>query len=360
MSWHHHFSFSRFSYTIYLMRKTKIVITVGPATKSPEMLEELLRAGANIFRLNFSQANTEEHQRRLDSLRVAIQNTGISAEVIQDLAGPKIRIGLFKTNPITLKEGDTFTLTTDNIEGDQTRVSVNYPLITKEVLPGEFVFIDDGTKKLQVKEVQGNDMICKVLIGGEVRNQKGVNLPGSKLSVKSLTEKDRADLEFGIKNKVDYVALSFVRSSADIAELREILDSRGCAAKIIAKVETPQALDDIDGIIKLSDVIMVARGDLAIEIPFEKVPIFQKIITEKCNEVGKPTIIATQMMESMVENERPTRAEASDVANAVLDGAEAVMLSEETAMGKYPIEVVKDMAKIIDETEKDAGLVKTS
>jgi pyruvate kinase len=198
------------------------------------------------------------------------------------------------------------------------------------------------------------------LVGGEVRNQKGVNLPGSKLSVKSLTEKDRADLEFGIKNKVDYVALSFVRSSSDISELRQILDSRGCQAKIIAKIETPQALDDIDGIIKLSDVLMVARGDLAIEIPFEKVPVFQKIITEKCNEANKPTIIATQMMESMVENATPTRAEVSDVANAVMDGTEAVMLSEETAMGKYPVEVVKDMAKIIDETEKDLGLLKTS
>ena len=339
------------------MKKTKIVVTIGPATSSVEMLEKLLQAGANMFRLNFSHSDFAEHQRRLDNIREAVKNTGVSAEIIQDLGGPKIRIGSFKSEPVVLKEGDTFTLTTDDIVGGESRVSVNYPLLPKEILPGDFVYIDDGSKKLQVMEIKGSDVVCKVLIGGEVIGEKGLNLPGAKLSVKALTDKDRDDLEFGIKNELDFVALSFVRSAGDILELKQILNERGSSAKIIAKIETPQAVENIDQIIAVSDWLMVARGDLAIETPFEKVPIEQKIITEKCNRAGKPTIIATQMMESMVEQSTPTRAEVSDVANAVLDGAEAVMLSEETAVGKHPLEVVIDMAKVIEETERDAGLL---
>ena len=343
---------------IFIMKKTKIVVTLGEVTSSLEMLEKLLSAGANIFRLNFSHSDLAEHQKRFDNIQTAVKNTGIPAQIIQDLGGPKIRIGNFKSEPILLKVGDTFTLTTDDIVGDQLRVSVNYPLLAKEVLPGHFVYIDDGSKKLEVMEIKGNDVVCKVLIGGEVFGEKGLNLPGSELSVKALTDKDRADLEFGIKNAVDFVALSFVRKPSDIFELRQILNERKCSAKIIAKIETPQAVENIDEIISATDWIMVARGDLAVEIPFEKVPIVQKMITEKCNLAGKPTIIATQMMESMVLSNTPTRAEVNDVANAVLDGAEAVMLSEETAMGKHPLEVVTDMAKVIEETERDAGMVK--
>jgi len=339
------------------MKKTKIVVTVGPATCEVEMLQKLLQAGADIFRLNFSQAGFDEHQRRLDNIRTAVKNTGLPAQIIQDLSGPKIRIGDFKTQLVALNTGDIFILTTDDIAGDQSRVSVNYPLLPREISVGAFVYIDDGKIKMEVTEIKNNDVVCKVLVGGEVAGRKGLNLPGAKLSVKSLTEKDRADLEFGIKNNVDFVALSFVREASDIDELRQILTARECSAKIVAKIETPQAVENIDAIITTADWLLVARGDLAIETPFEKVPIEQKIITEKCNRAGKPTIIATQMMESMVESATPTRAEVNDVARAVMDGAEAVMLSEETALGKHPLEVVTDMAKIIEETEHDAGLV---
>ncbi len=343
---------------MFIMKKTKIVVTVGPAISSVEMLEKLLSACADIFRLNFSQADIAEHQKRLDNIRLASAKTGIPAQIIQDLSGPKIRLGNFGTDSIMLSAGDIFTLTADDCVGDQTRASINYPLLPKEVSTGVFIYIDDGKIKLQVVEIKNNDVVCKVLIGGEVRSQKGLNLPGAKLSVKALTETDRDDLEFGIKNQVDFVALSFVRSADDILELRQILNEKNCDAKIIAKIETPQALENIDAIIDATDWIMVARGDLAIETPFEKVPIEQKIITEKCNRAGKPTIIATQMMESMVLSDTPTRAEVNDVARAVMDGAEAVMLSEETAVGQHPVQVVTDMAKIIEETERDAGLVR--
>jgi pyruvate kinase len=340
------------------MRKTKIVATLGPASESVEVLEKLLQSGMNVARLNFSHSDFSVHQRRLDNLKEASQKIGLSCAVLQDLGGPKIRTGNFKTDSVILTVGQLFTLTTDEIVGDEKKVSVSYPQLPQEIKIGEFIFLDDGRIKLQVKEASGNDVVCEVLVGGQISGRRGLNLPGSELSVKSLTEKDRADLEFGVSNKVDFVALSFVREASDISELREILTARGCSAKIVAKIETPQAIQNIDEIIRLSDWIMVARGDLAIETPFEKVPIEQKIITEKCNAAGKPTIVATQMMESMVKSERPTRAEASDVANAVLDGAEAVMLSEETAMGENPALVVSDMALIIEETEHDAGMVK--
>jgi pyruvate kinase len=346
-----------FYYTIYSMRKTKIVATLGPASESVEVLQKLLQAGVNIARLNFSHGDFSVHQKRLDNLKEASEKTGVAVAVLQDLGGPKIRTGNFETGSVTLTVGQSFTLTTSEIIGDEKKVSVNYPALPKEVRAGEIIFLDDGRVKLQVKEVSEADVICQVLIGGKISGKRGLNLPGSALSAKSLTDKDRDDLEFGIKNKVDFVALSFVREASDISELRVILNERNCQAKIVAKIETPQAVENIDAIIDASDWLMVARGDLAIEIPFEKVPIVQKMITEKCNEVGKPTIIATQMMESMVENSTPTRAEVNDVARAVLDGAEAVMLSEETALGKHPVDVVTDMAKIIEETERDAGLL---
>jgi pyruvate kinase len=297
-------------------KKTKIVCTIGPATESHASLESLLRAGMNVMRLNFSHGDFSEHQTRVNHLKKAIETTGIPAAILQDLGGPKIRIGMFKTESVMLKEGAKFTLTTDKIEGDENRVSVNYPQFAKEVQKGHIIFLHDGKKKLEVLEVKGNDVITKVIVGGEIKGKRGVNLPDSDLSISSITEKDRADLEFGIKNKVDFIALSFVRRPSDITELRDILKARKSQAKIIAKIETPQSLLCIDEILALADGVMVARGDLAIEIPAEKVPAAQKMLIRKCNELGKPVITATQMLESMIKSPVPTRAEVSDVANA--------------------------------------------
>ncbi len=335
------------------MKKTKIVATIGPATESEEILTKLINAGMNVMRLNFSHGDFAEHQVRVDNVRKAAKKTGQTIAILQDLGGPKIRIGEFSTESVTLKKGQTFTITTDKIVGDESRVSVNYPLLPKEVMKGHIIFLHDGKKKLQVKEVKGNDVICTVLVGGDIKGRRGVNLPDSDLSVKSLTEKDLKDLEFGLKNKVDYFALSFVRRPSDISELREILKKRKSDAGIIAKIETPQAISNIDEIIKQADGIMVARGDLAIEVPYEKVPSYQKMMIKKCNDAGKPVITATQMMESMIKSPVATRAEISDVANAILDGTDAVMLSEETTLGDFPVEAVTVMATIAGEEEKD-------
>jgi pyruvate kinase len=333
------------------MKNTKIVATIGPKTESIEMLSKLLDIGMNVMRLNFSHGDFGEHQNRVDNLKVAMKSTGKSALILQDLGGPKIRIGDFKTESVTLKVGQRFTITTDDILGDENIVSVNYSLLPKEVKDGHIIFMHDGKKKLVVKEVVGNNIICEVLVGGEIKGRRGLNMPDSDLSVKSLTEKDLSDLEFGIKNEVDLIALSFVRRSEDIKELREILKQRNSKAGIVAKIETPQAIANIDEIISLSDWIMIARGDLAIEVPFEKVPLYQKMIIKKCNALGKPVITATQMMESMIKSPVATRAEVSDVANAILDGTDAVMLSEETTLGDYPVEAVTVMKTIALEIE---------
>jgi len=334
-----------------MIKKTKIVATIGPATGSEEMLSKLLKAGMNVMRLNFSHGDFKEHQERLDNFKKSQVKTGITGAVLQDLGGPKIRIGMFSTESINLKVGKTFTLTTDEIVGDENRVSINYKALPKEVEKGHHIYLHDGKKKLEVVDIKGNDVVCKVLVGGDIKGKRGVNLPHSELTVKSLTEKDLKDLEFGIKNKVDYVALSFVRRPSDILELREILKKRKCDAGIIAKIETPQAVKNIDEIIKLSDGIMVARGDLAIEVPFEEVPMIQKMIIQKANDAGKPIITATQMLESMIKNPVATRAEVSDVANAILDGTDAVMLSEETTLGDFPVESVTVMSKIAGQIE---------
>jgi pyruvate kinase len=278
---------------------------------------------------------------------------------LQDLAGPKIRIGDFKAGSIALKEGQEFILTTDKVDGDENRVSVNYPLFAKEVSKGHAVFLQDGQKKLEILEVKDNDVICKVIIGGEIKSRQGVNLPHSDLSISSMTEKDHADIEFGIKNQVDFFALSFVRRPSDVKELRDVLNVKKSKAKIIVKIETPQALANIDEILKLTDGVMVARGDLAIEIPAENVPIAQKMLISKCNDLGKPVITATQMLESMIDSPVPTRAEVSDVANAIFDGTDAIMLSEETALGKFPVEAVKMMANVALKVESDHTYMKT-
>ncbi len=336
-----------------MIKKTKIVATIGPATESEAMLSKLLQAGLNVMRMNFSHGDFKEHQGKVTNFRAAMKKTGIPGAILQDLGGPKIRIGNFKTESITLKEGKTFTLTTDQIEGDETRVSINYPLLPKEVAKGHIIFLHDGKKKLEVTDIKGNDVITKVLVGGEMKGRRGVNLPDSDLSIRALTEKDMKDLEFGIKNKVDFIALSFVRRPEDITDLREILKKRKCDAAIIAKIETPQAIKNIDSIIELVDGIMVARGDLAIEVPFEKVPGYQKMMIEKCNAAGKPIITATQMLESMIKSPVPTRAEVSDIANAIYDGTDAIMLSEETTLGDFPLEAVRVMTKVALEVERN-------
>lgn len=335
------------------MKKTKIVATIGPATESVDMLTKMVNAGMNVMRLNFSHGDFVEHQNRVNNLRTVMKKTGRTVAILQDLGGPKIRIGNFKTESVTLKIGQTFTLTTDDIVGDETVVSVNYPLLPKEVAKGHIIFMHDGKKKLEVKEVKGKNVICKVLVGGEIKGRRGLNMPDSDLSVKSLTEKDLKDLEFGLKNDVDFIALSFVRRPSDITELRDILKKRKSNAGIIAKIETPQAIACIDDIISLCDGIMIARGDLAIEVPFEKVPGYQKMMIKKCNDAGKPVITATQMMESMIKSPIATRAEVSDAANAILDGTDALMLSEETTLGDYPVEAVTVMKTIAQELEKD-------
>lgn len=329
-----------------LGKKTKIVCTIGPATENIEPMTKLVEAGMNVMRLNFSHGDFAEHQQRVENIRAVMKSTGKTVAILQDLCGPKIRIGTFKEKMIMLHEGKTFTLTTDEIEGTEEKVHVNYPQLPKEVKKGTIIMLQDGTKRLEVTEVKGNDIITKVMIGGRLSGRKGVNVPGANLSLSALTDKDRTDVEFGIKNKVDFVALSFVRRASDIQDLRNILDKAGSKAQIVAKIETPEALECIDEIIALTDAVMIARGDLAIEIPAEEVPLVQKLIISKCNAVGKPVITATQMLESMIKNPVPTRAEVSDIANAIIDGTDAIMLSEETTLGDFPIEAVKIMTKV--------------
>lgn len=338
---------------MYLGKKTKIVCTIGPATETVEKLTELVNEGMDVMRLNFSHGDFKEHQQRVDNIRKVTKDTGRTVAIMQDLGGPKIRIGEFEGGLTFLKEGQTFTITTDKIIGDNSRVSVNYPLLPKEVQVGGIVMLHDGKKKLEITKIKGNDVITKVLVGGEIKSRRGVNLPGAYLSISSITDKDRADLEFGLKNKVDFFALSFVRRAADIQELRDILDKAKSKAHIIAKIETPEALENIDEILKLTDAVMVARGDLAIEIPAEDVPSAQKMLIHKCNALGKPVITATQMLESMIKSPVPTRAEVSDVANAIIDGTDAIMLSEETTLGDFPVEAVKMMTRVALRTEKD-------
>ncbi len=336
-----------------LGKKTKIVCTIGPATESEEKLEALVKAGMNVMRLNFSHGDFAEHQARVDNLRKVTDKTGAIVAVIQDLSGPKIRIGTFKDNFVTLTAGQAFTLTTEEIEGTNEKVHINYPALPSEVKPGNFIMLQDGAMKLEVVEVKGPEIVTKVIAGGRLSGHKGVNVPGANLSVKSLTNKDREDIKFGIKNNVDFFALSFVRHASDIVELREILQKAGSKAQIIAKIETPEALADIDAIIEKTDAIMIARGDLAIEIPAEDVPLVQKIIIHKCNCVGKPVITATQMLESMIKNPVPTRAEVSDIANAIIDGTDAIMLSEETTLGDYPLAAVEVMTRVALRVEKE-------
>jgi len=333
--------------------KTKIVCTLGPSTSSVDTLVQLIRAGMDVVRLNFSHGTHDEHTRVLANVRTAMEQTGEHVGILQDLQGPKIRIGDLAVPFIELLPGGRLTITTDPVRGEGDRVSTTYAHLSEDVRAGDKILLDDGKLQLRVVRVAGSNVECEVVIGGKLSSHKGINLPGVKISAPSCTPKDLEDLAFGLANDVDFVALSFVRSAEDIAQLRAAIAARGVVhrVQVIAKIEKPQAVDAIDSIIAASDGIMIARGDLGVELPPEDVPILQKRIIRKCNDAGKPVIIATQMLESMIASPTPTRAEANDVANAVLDGGDAVMLSGETSVGKYPLEAVQIMNRIIGRAE---------
>ncbi|MBI3098084.1 MAG: pyruvate kinase [Planctomycetes bacterium] len=334
------------------MRRTKIVATVGPASASPAVLERLLRAGADAFRLNFSHGTVEEHAAVISSARSIAARLARPIAILQDLQGPKIRTGTLKDHqPVELVKGARFILTTRPIEGDVHGVSTTYAALPKDVRPGDRVLLDDGYLELQVVRTNETDVECEVKDGGTLRAKKGINLPGVSLSTPALTEKDISDVRRGLELGVDYVALSFVRRAADVDQLRTVMEAAGHEAPIIAKIEKPEALVRLPEILAQVDGIMVARGDLGVEVSLEKVPIYQKRMIAEANARGKLVITATQMLESMISNPMPTRAEVADVANAILDGTDAVMLSGETAMGKYPVEAVETMARVCVETE---------
>lgn len=335
--------------------RTKIVATVGPASNSKDTLRALASEGVDVFRLNFSHGKHEEHQKVIDAVREINAELGTHIAHLQDLQGPKIRVNEVKEGTI-LAPRQNIIITTRELIGDNEICSTSYKDLPRDVKPGDMILIDDGKIELKVKESREIDVLCEVVYGGTLKSRKGINLPYSKVTAPSLTEKDLADLEFGLKNNVDWVALSFVRKAKDIEILRGIIDSRKSTTRIVAKIEKPEALENIDAIIAATDAVMVARGDLGVEIWLEEVPMVQKMLVEKCNKLAKPVIVATQMMESMITSPRPTRAETNDVANAVMDGADALMLSAETAAGEYPIEVVRSMVRTIGSVEKQANI----
>lgn len=333
-------------------KKTKIIATVGPASNTKEKLKELVEAGANIFRLNFSHGTHEQHLQVIKYIRELNQEYNFNISILQDLQGPKIRTDEVENNGVELIEGETITICRDKILGTSSKISTSYQSLTADVKVGDMILIDDGNIELKVLETGNGEVKCEIIYGGILKSRKGINLPNTQVSEPSLTEKDRKDLEFGLQQNLDWIALSFVRKADDLIELKEIIKKANSRSKVVAKVEKPEAIQNIDAIIEHSDAVMVARGDLGVEILMEEVPMLQKMIVEKCNRLGKPVIIATQMMESMIKNPRPTRAEANDVANAILDGADVVMLSAETASGDYPILTVKSMSRICMAVEK--------
>lgn len=335
--------------------KTKIVATVGPASANKDMLRALVKEGVDVFRLNFSHGSHEDHAKVIQCVREINQELGAQVALLQDLQGPKIRVNDMKPG-IELVPGQELIITTRELLGNNEICSTSYKALPQDVKVGDMVLIDDGKIELTVKEVRDTDIVTKVVYGGPLKPRKGINLPHTKVSAPSLTEKDMADLLFGLQHKVDWIALSFVRKAKDIEALRAIINEHKSAARIVAKIEKPEALENIDAIIAATDAVMVARGDLGVEIWMEEVPMVQKMLVEKCNRAAKPVIVATQMMESMIENPRPTRAETNDVANAVMDGADALMLSAETAAGKYPIEVIRSMVRTIGSVEKQGNV----
>jgi len=334
------------------MNKTKIVCTLGPATDDYEVLKALIKAGMNVARINFSHGTYDEHQKRVDALKKARAELGAPIALLLDTKGPEIRIGTLKNGKAELSEGQLFTLTTRDIEGNSEVVSVSYKNLPGELVNGTKILMDDGLIEMEVVRLTETDIVCRVLNGGTISNKKGINIPGVTLNIPFVSEKDRQDIIFGIKNDFDFIAASFTRNAYDILEVRKILDENdGSDIQIIAKIENNDGVLNIDEILKVSDGIMIARGDMGVEIPLEELPRIQKMLIKKCYRAGKKAITATQMLESMIRNPRPTRAEVNDVANAIYDGTSAIMLSGETAIGKYPVESVKVMAKIAERTE---------
>ncbi|OUC16375.1 MAG: pyruvate kinase [Alkalinema sp. CACIAM 70d] len=336
-------------------RRTKIVATIGPATSSPEVLRELIKAGATTFRLNFSHGTHDDHLRSIRLIRQVSNELNYPVGILQDLQGPKIRLGKFEDGSITLKKGDPFTLTSKQIPGTQEISSITYEPLAEEVPEGATILLDDGKVEMKVEKIDktAGELHCRVVVGGVLSNSKGVNFPGVYLSIKALTDKDRKDLLFGLDNGVDWVALSFVRNPEDVKEIKEMISNAGKSTPVVVKIEKHEAIEQMEEILSLSDGVMVARGDLGVELPAEDVPILQKRLIATANRLGIPIITATQMLDSMVNNPRPTRAEVSDIANAILDGTDAVMLSNETAVGKYPVEAVATMAQIALRTERE-------
>ncbi len=339
------------------MRRAKIVCTLGPATSTPESILALVEAGMDVARLNLSHGDYEDHEKVYRMVRDASDATGHGVGVLVDLQGPKIRLGRFASGPVDLVEGQEITITTRPVPGDATVVSTTYAGLPGDVAPGDSVLIDDGRVGLQVVSVDDTDVLCRTVVAGRLSNSKGINLPGVAVSVPAMSEKDKQDLRWALGLTVDMIALSFVRSAADFDDVKAIMDEVGVHLPVIAKIEKPQAIENLPEIVKAFDAFMVARGDLGVECPLEDVPFLQKQVTEMARRNAKPVIVATQMLESMIVAPKPTRAEASDVANAVLDGADAVMLSGETSVGAHPIETVKVMARIIESTE-DHGLAR--
>ena len=332
--------------------RTKIVATLGPASAKPDVLYSMFNAGLDVCRLNFSHGSQADHQEVLDTIRSINKKYNYNVGILADLQGPKIRIGMVKDGGIHLVNGSRTVITTKECIGNEERIYITYTTFPKDVKPGEIILLDDG--KLQMRVIETNledEVICEVVHGGILTSRKGVNLPNTKVSIPSLTVEDRKNLEFVLENDVDWIGLSFVRNAADIVELKEIIKARGKHARVIAKIEKPEAIANIDEIIAVSDGIMVARGDLGVEMPMEEVPLLQKMIVNKCRAASKPVIVATQMLESMITTPRPTRAEVNDVANSVLDGADAVMLSGETSVGEFPVIVIETMAKIVRNVE---------
>ncbi|MBO7748398.1 pyruvate kinase [Paenibacillus sp. MWE-103] len=329
------------------MRKTKIVCTIGPSSESLENTKKLINAGMNVARLNFSHGDFEEHGNRIKNIRQASRELGKNVAILLDTKGPEIRLGKLKEEPIELNQGETITLTTEEILGDRDRIPVTYSNLPADVHVGSTILIDDGLIGLTVEDVQGTEIKCRIVNSGPIKSKKGVNVPGVHISLPGITEKDAGDIVFGIEQGIDFIAASFVRKATDVLEIRELLEKHNAShIQIISKIENQQGVDNLDEILEVSDGLMVARGDLGVEIPAEEVPLVQKNMIQKCNRAGKPVITATQMLDSMQRNPRPTRAEASDVANAIFDGTDAIMLSGETAAGKYPVESVQTMSRI--------------
>ena len=334
------------------MRKTKIVCTMGPAIANYETMVELVKAGMDVARFNFSHGTHEEHKIRIDMVRRAAKELGVRVALMLDNRGPEIRLGDFAEGKVYIEPGAEFTLTTEELLGDETQATVHYGAMPSEVEIGRRIMLDDGNIVLEVKQIEGQRIICTVIIGGDLSDHKKVNLPGAVVSLPAVGSKDVADIRFAVAQNMDFIAASFIRKAHDIWEIRKIIEEAGGDQKIIAKIESQEGLDNLDEIIKVVDGLMVARGDLGVEIPTENVPIMQKEMIRKSNLAGIPVITATQMLDSMIRNPRPTRAEASDVANAILDGSDAIMLSGETASGKYPVEAVLTMARIAVKTEE--------